>query len=98
MAGGGGSNDHIGKDRTDCLSAFESGSIKVASAVPVKQDLVVDGIHFGDDSSDFARDGECDDPRFEGDNMASSLLEGDARHDATDCLVAYQNGSISLIE
>jgi hypothetical protein len=42
-------------------------------------------IQFGDDSSEWSFDGECDDPRFEGRGMASALLDEDRFRDATDC-------------
>jgi len=48
-------------------------------------------IDFGDDTSQFARDGECDDSRFEGSGMTDTLLlESDIGHDATDCRVAFE--------
>lgn len=53
-------------------------------------------INWGNDSSQWARDGECDDPRFEGPSMAETLLEEDRLRDATDCRQAYMNGDISL--
>ncbi len=96
MAGDGGSIDHAGKDRSDCLAGYESGSLKAAPPVPVLQTLNVDGILFGDDTSAFANDGECDDPRFEGEGMAASPGENHRGHDASDCLVAYQGGSVTL--
>lgn len=59
--------------------------------------LVVDGINFGDDASRWARDGECDDPRFEGPGMTTTpLLDADIAHDATDCATAYQAGNLRL--
>jgi len=98
MAGGGGSTEHAGRDQTDCLTAYLSGSLKIAPPVPVRQILEVDGITFGDDQSDFSNDGECDDPRFEGDGMAASLINDDLLHDASDCLTLYQAGEIRLKE
>ena len=59
--------------------------------------ITIAGIDFGDNSSQWANDGECDDPRFEGDGMATSAIEDDLHSDATDCSEAYQNGSIALI-
>jgi hypothetical protein len=59
---------------------------------------VVDGIDFGDDSSRWANDGECDDPRFEGPGAASMLIEADRERDATDCIAAYRAGTITLVE
>lgn len=57
---------------------------------------VVDGIDFGADSSTWANDGECDDPRFQGPGVASILVDADLRADATDCLNAYRAGRATL--
>jgi hypothetical protein len=51
---------------------------------------------FGDDSSRWANDGECDDPRFEGEGAAETLLDADAYHDATDCRNLLRRGLIAL--
>ena len=54
---------------------------------------------FGDDSSQFSKDGECDDMRFEGSGMTSTpLLVTDVQHDATDCRVAFRQGRLTLRE
>ena len=53
-------------------------------------------LDFGDDSSQWARDGECDDPRFEGTGMANVLEDLDTGHDATDCRDLYEAGRIRL--
>jgi hypothetical protein len=53
-------------------------------------------VDFGDDDSRWARDGECDDPRFEGDGMAATLLEEDLLHDATDCRKLFDAQRIRL--
>lgn len=98
MANGGGSAEHRGHDRTDCLTAFQSGSLKIAPVIPVKQSINVSGIDFGDDQSAFSNDGECDDPRFEGEASAVSPQETNRGHDASDCLAAYQNGTVTLSE
>ena len=37
-----------------------------------------DRIDFGDDTSEWAKDGECDDPRFEGTAFAAELVDADA--------------------
>ncbi|MCB9992282.1 MAG: hypothetical protein H6873_01355 [Hyphomicrobiaceae bacterium] len=79
-------------DAADCLSLYKSGSIQLASNTGTQQT----GIDFGDDTSTWNNDGECDDPRFEGDGAASVLLDEDLGHDATDCRTLYQNGSITL--
>jgi hypothetical protein len=58
--------------------------------------IVADGIDFGDDLSTWSNDGECDDPRFQGEGTANTLLEDDMYHDATDCSTAYSAGTIQL--
>ena len=54
-------------------------------------------IDFGDDTSNWAHDGECDDPRFMGE-VADTLLPIDAYRDATDCSEAHSLGLIRLRE
>lgn len=52
---------------------------------------------FGDDSSPFAHDGECDDPRFAGPGMtATRLLDSDIGADASDCRAAFGAGRLTL--
>ena len=63
---------------------------------PQGREVTERSIDFGDDSSQWARDGECDDPRFEGEGMASTLLDGDRGHDATDCRQLFESGRIRL--
>ena len=54
-------------------------------------------VDFGNDSSQWANDGECDDPRFTGPGMTSTpLLDEDTRPDASDCRRAFQAGQIRL--
>ncbi len=79
------------RDATDCRKLLEGGSIRLSGAAGKPG-----GIDFGDDSSRWARDGECDDPRFAGDGMASTLLDEDAYSDATDCERLVSQGRIAL--
>ena len=53
-------------------------------------------VDFGDDTSRWARDRECDDPRFEGGYAGNTLLEEDRGHDASDCRQLYEAGLIRL--
>lgn len=70
--------------------AASSGLAPVAQAQPAAPD-------FGDDASRWARDGECDDPRFQGIGMSEGLsLDDDIGHDATDCKTAWGVGDIAL--
>lgn len=50
---------------------------------------------FGDNTSRWSNDGECDDPRFEGEGAADTLLEADNGHDATDCSKLFAAGKIT---
>jgi hypothetical protein len=52
---------------------------------------------FGDDNGDYAKDGECDDMRFEGPGMTTTpLLDEDIKHDATDCRAAFNDGRLTF--
>lgn len=73
-------------DASDCSALFNNGSIRLRASF----------VNFGDNSSEWANDGECDDPRFIGSGMASTLLESDRLRDATDCQQLYQAGRISF--
>lgn len=53
-------------------------------------------VTFGDDSSRWAHDGECDDPRFIGDGMAETLVAADFYTDAADCRKLFEAGRIRL--
>lgn len=66
---------------------------------PPANGIVFNGINFGDDASEWSNDGECDDPRFEGKGQTeTTLLEADAYHDATDCLAAWKEGGLELVD
>lgn len=84
------------RDAADCRAAWDAGTIAVADgpqiALPEASRLA-----FGDDTSKWAVDGECDDPRFEGPGMtATPLLDADRLRDATDCRTAYESGTVTL--
>lgn len=69
-----------------------SESISESTSVPSG-----DGeIDFGDDSGNWSLDGECDDPRFEGDAMAPWPMDEDVKKDATDCRNAFRAGQITF--
>jgi len=55
-------------------------------------------VNFGDDSSEWANDGECDDGRFTGPGLTSTpLLQEDVLADASDCRAAYKAGNLTLL-
>ena len=82
------------RDASDCRDLFNAGSISLRQ--DVSSFAASDGISYGDDSSTWSFDGECDDPRFEGDGMATVLLDEDAYADATDCSGLVAQGRIRL--
>jgi hypothetical protein len=93
-------------DATDCRNAFNAGQITLldgaAAAVPGKgggdapAPQAVGGINFGDDTSEWARDGECDDRRFTGSAMATALGWENSGRDATDCRSLVDAGRVRL--
>ena len=98
-------------DATDCRQAHEAGRVALAepsatdeAATPPSAGAQTDpqdsaAVDFGDDSSKWANDGECDDPRFAGAGMTTTnLLESDTRQDATDCRKKFEAGEITLKE
>ncbi|HWV22389.1 MAG TPA: hypothetical protein VN036_15285 [Devosia sp.] len=85
------------KDATDCKAAFEAGTVTLKQADSTAAAAATE-IDFGDDSSEWAKDGECDDPRFEGTGTADELVDADRMKDATDCKAAYEAGTVTLKE
>lgn len=85
--------DDRGADANDCLSLYNAGEIRLAGIDPE-----TGAIDFGDDASEYARDGECDDPRFTGPGTAWAwtLLIDDRGHDAADCRRLYEAGEARL--
>jgi len=86
--------DDIFRDATDCKAAFRANTITLQ---PLFIRLSGEAeIIWGDDASEFARDGECDDLRFEGTGLTQTpLLTEDIGHDAADCRAAYKRGEIT---
>jgi hypothetical protein len=87
----------VRRDATDCRTLFDAGSIALVDTGSDAATSVA-AIDFGDDSSEWARDEECDDPRFAGTAMASSLDDENILRDATDCEAAFNAGTITLAE
>jgi hypothetical protein len=83
----------IRKDATDCRTAFEAGTVTLVESGAATTTAAVD---FGDNSSEWANDGECDDPRFTGTGSAAETLDVDIRKDAADCEAAFNAGTVTL--
>jgi hypothetical protein len=84
------------KDATDCRAAYEAGTVTLKDAGAAATAMTAAEIDFGDDSSEWAKDGECDDPRFVGTGSATQLVEADRMKDATDCRAAFEAGTVTL--
>jgi hypothetical protein len=81
-------------DASDCLAAFQTGEIALADGNPLR---VLD-VDFGDNSSPWAYDGECDDPRFQGAGMVHATpVDSDLYRDAADCSSLYVDGFVALL-
>jgi|GEM_PF-193905 len=90
-------DENILSDANDCRSLFNSGDISLTAAAGGTT-ISTAGIDFGDNASTWANDGECDDPRFVGNGMASTTVEADRLHDANDCRTLFSQGLITLAE
>lgn len=96
-----------GRDASDCAAAWRAGTITLrdqpdagadaGAGAPITSPWIEDGVDFGIDSSTWANDGECDDPRFKGEGMTSTiLLDSDIGADASDCLAGWRAGILTL--
>ena len=87
------SSAYITRDATDCRNLFLAGRI----SLDAEAYAAAAGVDFGDDSGDYANDGDCDDTRFEGDR-GRGALDNDSHimRDATDCRNLFLAGRISL--
>lgn len=88
--------DDVGRDATDCKTAFDDGRIKLWVAAESMAATQCSAIRFGNDKGDWPNDGECDDYRFEGPGTDSIMLSEDIGRDATDCRKACEFGQVSL--
>ena len=79
---------NVGRDASDCASR----------RVKPTETVLQNSINFGDNASRYSYDGECDDPRFEGEGTASTLAGADRGKDAIDCFRAYRAGTIRYVE
>lgn len=77
--------DHAGRDATDCAARLADGTVEPWSLADAVAATRCDVLPFGEDSSDFALDGKCDDPRFEGPGTDVLMIPDDRMRDASDC-------------
>lgn len=78
--------DNIGKDAKDCRKAVLDKKVGY-------NPLFTQPENYGDDTSEYANDGECDDIRYTGEYAAEAIfLVEDIGHDASDCKAAVEAG------
>jgi hypothetical protein len=80
-------------DAQDCREAFDAGQASYVGELDPVFAGVFDDIDFGDNAGTYPFDNECDDPRFTGDEVASSAGRVNAGHDADDCKRSYDRGA-----
>ncbi len=85
-----------GRDATDCRRGVEGGLLTLWDERTALGATRCDLIDFGDDGGEGAKDGECDDPRFEGRAAAAVLDDADRGADAGDCRRLCELGVIAL--
>ena len=90
--------DDVGKDATDCRRGIEMGQLKVWDFVKARRETQCDAIKFGNDSSEWSGDCQCDDYRFDGPGADYVLLKEDVGKDATDCQDLCAAGKIAVRE
>jgi hypothetical protein len=87
---------HAGRDASDCRDALDAGRLRLWVMSEAQAATQCGAISFGDDSGDYALDGECDDIRFEGPG-AAGVLNGDwVSRDASDCRQLCRFGLVAL--
>lgn len=86
----------VGRDASDCRALHDAGSIRLWTPGESQAATQCVAIDFGDNVSQYANDGECDDPRFEGLGVAGTLNASEAGHDAADCSQLCTFGAASL--
>jgi hypothetical protein len=87
---------NVGHDATDCRALVEAGQITLWDAGAAGAATQCASIDFGNDSNQYANDGECDDIRFEGPGSAFFLHSQNTMTDASDCQALCDFGGIAL--
>jgi hypothetical protein len=77
------------RDASDCRAAVAAGRAAYTGELPPAFEGEHDGVDFGDNSSDYAFDDMCDDPRFSGSGVTEGASRSGERRDAADCRDAY---------
>ena len=98
-------------DATDCSAAFAAGTVRLRTPEDIPEPYqgeeyerevfevlpLPDGFDYGDNSSVWAYDNECDDPRFDY-GWGSDFDPTHMGRDAADCQTEYEAGFVKLAE
>lgn len=87
------SRSNIRRDADDCRAALVNGTARFDGELTPLHAGEIDGVNYGENTGNFADDGECDDPRFSGENVAATADRGHALKDAHDCYLAVSRGT-----
>ncbi len=95
---------NIGHDAVDCEYLYYQDDIYFEQDLELfeDEDAQSDDFYdveweesdFGNNNSNYAFNGECDDPRFSGWGMADVLVDGDSGKDSFDCYNLFLDGDI----
>ncbi|WP_242494407.1 hypothetical protein [Loktanella sp. IMCC34160] len=88
--------DHVGRDASDCVAAFQSGTVRMWDYTEARAATQCSAIQFGDDSGSYPNDYECDDIRFEGPGAAMGMSIENMGGDASDCSRLCDYGVVFL--
>lgn len=88
--------NNIGKDARDCQTLFSAQRIRLARTQDQWDTAQCRSIDYGNNSSTWARDNECDDPRFTGPGVDELLVFEDLKSDAADCRALCNAGEVWL--
>lgn len=89
--------EHLGHDANDCqrLCGFDLIFLRDMAEIIVEPPEAFDTV-YGNNSGNYARDNECDDRRFVGSSMATSLGWESIGRDAADCRAGVESGALTL--
>lgn len=89
-------NENIGRDATDCQTLFAAERIRLQRSRDQWDIAQCREISYGNNSSEWARNGECDDPRFTGPGIDEQMNFEDQMSDAADCRALCDSGAVWL--
>lgn len=89
-------SEDIGRDAADCSKLYKAGQIRFWVESAARNATQCSKLNFGNNSSEWSKDGECDDPRFEGRGSSKDLDDADIGHDAKDCRTMCRTGMVFL--